>query len=239
MSLLITTPRRTRTPGVRRAAAATAPSSTGRLAVTVSNRSSPGRNPPVNSSGRQVRTLKRNPPRASSSVSTSGSSASISLRHRGSMKWSMRNCPTPRRSHPFQASSGSSMGSLTSRSSTVTSWPSFASSIAYGDAVHACAEHQYGCHYYLQDTSRYRLLLLQSAIHRFIFPIRSSSGRWRSCPRTTRRMSRAWCYASAVVGGVDPTMSSPAGAGTALTGRGQLRHSGQRDRRLGGRVDSQ
>ena len=84
----------------------------------------------MNSSGREVRTLMRNPPRASSSTSTSGSAASISARHRGSMKWSMRNCPTPRRSHPFQASSGSSTGSVASRSSTVTSCPSFASSIA-------------------------------------------------------------------------------------------------------------
>ena len=75
---LTATPRRMSIPGVRRATAATAPSSTGRLAVTVSSRSSPGRNPPMNSSGREVRTLMRNPPRASSSTSTSGSAASIS-----------------------------------------------------------------------------------------------------------------------------------------------------------------
>jgi hypothetical protein len=74
--------------------------------------------------------LVRKAPAASSAGSTPGSSASRTIRKRARKKWGSRNWLTPFRSQPAQASSAVRGGGSGSRSSTVTAWPSLASSIA-------------------------------------------------------------------------------------------------------------
>jgi hypothetical protein len=76
------TPRRTGTPAAV-AAVASAASSTGRRAVTVSNRASPSRLSPRSSSGRLVSELTRAAPAASTASAASGRSARTSAHHRG------------------------------------------------------------------------------------------------------------------------------------------------------------
>jgi hypothetical protein len=112
------------------AAAASTDSTTGRRPVIVTSLSSSGsRCQPVIAGGIAASWSSRTQPAASRSSVSPGSSASSTWRVRASSTCGWRNWATPLRSQPSQAWSAGAAGTW-SRSSTVTSWPSLASSIA-------------------------------------------------------------------------------------------------------------
>ena len=123
-------PRRTSTPGSPSAAFPKTCSKVERRAVYVTNRSSPARGPAsARLGGISPSTSRRAAPAETSASKTSGSSSSSTTRPAGCRKWAMRNCVTPSRDHPSHASPTDSGTRSASRSSTVTSCPSRASSM--------------------------------------------------------------------------------------------------------------
>ena len=125
------TPRRTETRGSSTAAAATTDSTTGRRPVTTRNRSSPGcAAPSCIPGGRGCSVSTSAQPAASRRSVRPGSSLSQTSRKR---EWSVCawwNCATPERRQEAQASAGPAGAPSGSASSTVTSWPSRASTMA-------------------------------------------------------------------------------------------------------------
>ena len=125
------TPRRTRTRGSFAATEAKTCSVVVRLAVTETKRSSPSRAArSATAGGSRAIGSTTAAPAASSASRTSGSSRSSTRRTRGCRKCGWRNCTTPERAQPVQAASTASGAGVGSRSSTATSCPSRASSIA-------------------------------------------------------------------------------------------------------------